>query len=115
MASLQDLDRAYQNFFRRVKHGEKPGYPQFKSKHNSRQSYKSNCVGTNIKVFDKAIQLSKLGKVRCRISKQVCGRILSATVTRAPSGKYFVSLCCMERNKRFGCPKLDLPSVRNIP
>lgn len=95
-ASLQDLDRAYQNFFRRVKHGEKPGYPQFKSKHNSRQSYKSKCVGTNIKVFDKAIQLPKLGKVRCRISKQVCGRILSATVTRAPSGKYFVSLCCTD-------------------
>ena len=95
-ASLQDLDRAYQNFFRRVKHGEKPGYPRFKSKHDSRQSYKSKCVGTTIKVFDKAIQLPKLGKVRCRISKQVCGRILSATVTRASSGKYFVSLCCTD-------------------
>ena len=95
-SSLRDLDTAYQNFFRRVKRGEKPGYPRFKSKHNHRQSYKSQCVGTNIKVLDKTIQLPKLGKVKCRISKEVKGRILSATVSRNPSGKYFVSLCCTD-------------------
>jgi len=33
-ASLQSLDTAYQNFFRRVKQGQKPGYPRFKSKHD---------------------------------------------------------------------------------
>jgi len=27
---LTRLDRAFQAFFRRVKHGEKPGYPRFK-------------------------------------------------------------------------------------
>ena len=95
-ASIQDLDTAYQNFFRRVKRGEKPGFPRFKSKHNSRQSYRSKCVGASIKVFDAAIQLPKLGKVKCRVSRQVCGRILSATVSRSPSGKYFVSLCCTD-------------------
>ena len=96
-SSVRDLDTAYQNFFRKVKHGEKPGYPKFKSKHDRHQSYKSKCVGTNIKVLDdKHIQLPKLGAVRCAISKQVHGRILSATVSRAPSGKYFVSLCCTE-------------------
>lgn len=95
-AVLRDLDFAFQNFFRRVKQGEKPGYPRFKSKHDRRQSYKSKCVGTNIKVLDKAVQLPKLGKVKCRISKEVKGRILSATVSRNPSGKYFVSLCCTD-------------------
>lgn len=54
-ATLQDLDTAFQNFFRRVKKGEKPGYPRFKSKHDRRQSYKSKCVGTNIKFFEKAV------------------------------------------------------------
>lgn len=95
-ATLQSLDSAYQNFFRRVKNGEKPGYPRFKSKHNCRQSYKSKCVGANIKVLDKAVQLPKLGLVKCRISKEVKGRILSATVSRNPSGKYFVALCCTD-------------------
>ena len=95
-ASLQTLDAAYQNFFRRVKQGEKPGYPRFKSKHDHRQSYKSKCVGTNIKVLDKAVHLPKLGLVKCRVSKEVKGRILSATVSRNSSGKYFVALCCTD-------------------
>ena len=95
-SSLRDLDTAYQNFFRRVKKGEKPGYPHFKSKHDRHQSYKSKCVGTNIKVLDKAIQLPKLGKVKCQLSKEVQGRILSATVSKNPAGKYFVALCCTD-------------------
>ena len=70
-SSLRDLDMAYQNFFLRVKNGEKPGYPRFKSKHDHRQSYKSKCVGTNIKVLDKAVQLPKLGLVKCRVSKEI--------------------------------------------
>ena len=95
-SSVQTLDVAYQNFFRRVKGGEKPGYPKFKSKKNLRRSYKSKCVGTNIKVLDKAVQLPKLGLVKCRVSKEVKGRILSATVSQNPSGKYFVALCCTD-------------------
>ena len=95
-ATLQNLDTAFQNFFRRVKQGEKPGYPRFKSKHDRRQSYKSKCVGTNIKVLEQAVQLPKLGHVKCRVSKEVKGRILSATISRSPSGKYFVVLCCTD-------------------
>ena len=95
-ASLQALDTAYQNFFRRVKQGEKPGYPRFKSKRDHRKSYKSKRVGANIKVLEKAVQLPKLGLVKCRVSKEVNGRILSATVSQNPSGKYFVSLCCTD-------------------
>ena len=95
-SSLRDLDTAYQNFFRRVKAGKEPGYPKFKSKHNYHQSYKSKCVGSTIKVLDKAVQLPKLGKVKCRISRPVEGRILSATVSRSASGKYFVALCCTD-------------------
>lgn len=95
-AAIQDLDAAFQRFFRRVKRGEKPGYPRFKSRKDRRQSYKSKCVGTNIKVLGKAVQLPKLGLVKCRVSKEVRGRILSATVSQSPSGKYFVALCCTD-------------------
>lgn len=91
--AIKQLDQAYQNFFRRVKAGEKPGYPKFKKKHTHRKSYHTN---GGIKVFEKAIQLPKLGKVKCRVSKEVQGRILSATVSQNPSGKYFVSLCCTD-------------------
>ena len=96
-SSLRDLDTAFQNFFRGVKQGKRIGYPKFKSKRDNHKSYKSKCVGMNIRVLDnKHIRLPKLGSVRCAVSKRVCGRILSATVSQSPSGKYFVSLCCTD-------------------
>lgn len=42
------------------------------------------------------MQFPKLGLVKCRVSKDVKGRILSATVSQNPSGKYFVALCCTD-------------------
>lgn len=95
-ASLYDLDIAYQNFFRRIKQGRKSGYPRFKNKHDHRRSYKSKYANDNIKVLEKGVQLPKLGEVECRVSKPVKGRILSATISQNPSGKYFVSLCCTD-------------------
>ena len=101
--SLRNLDKAFQNFFRRVKSKEKPGYPKFKSKKNRYKSYRT----TQSKVLDNKIQLPKLGLVKCKITRKVKGRILSATVSQNPSGKYFVSLCCtdvdVESLPRTGC------------
>ena len=95
-SSIRDLDTAYQNFFRRVKQGGALGYPNFKSKRNRQLSYRSTCTNGNIKIFDSSIQLPKLSHVECRMSRPVRGRILLATVSQNPSGKYFVSLCCTE-------------------
>ena len=91
--SLKDLDTAYKNFFRSVKSGGKTGFPRFKSKRNRRKSYKTN---SNIAISNGYVRLPKLGLVKCRISKEVRGRILSATVSQNPSGKYFVALCCTD-------------------
>ena len=95
-SSLRDLDVAFQNFFRGVKQGRHIGYPQFKSKRDRRRSYKSKRVGENIAIVRNKVKLPKLGLVKCRVSKEVNGRILSATVSQNPSGKYFVSLCCTD-------------------
>lgn len=95
-SSLRDLCDAFRNFFRRVRQGEQPGYPRFKSKRDHRKSYKSKNNGNTIVVCDGKIKLPKLGLVKCRVSREVRGRILSATVSQNPSGKYFVSLCCSD-------------------
>ena len=95
--ALRDLDGAFMAFFRNVKQGcVHPGYPRFKTKRDTRQSYRSknHIVRQSIEVRGKKIKLPKLGLVECRVSKQIEGRILSATVIQAPSGKYFVSVCC---------------------
>lgn len=93
-SALWNLENAYKHFFRRVKTGDVPGYPKFKSKHQHKQSYKSKNTGKNIKLSDNSIQLPKLGRVKCRVSKTIHDKILSATVSRSASGKYYVTLCC---------------------
>ncbi|EJF06145.1 transposase, partial [Thiovulum sp. ES] len=40
--SVLNLDKAYKNFFRQVKNGEKAGFPKFKSRHNTKQSYQTS-------------------------------------------------------------------------
>jgi putative transposase len=88
--SLKDLDKAYQNFFK------SNGFPKFKSKHNHRQSYRTTYTNNNIDVLDNRIKLPKLGCVKFAKSKEIQGRILNATVSKNPSGKYFVSICCTD-------------------
>ena len=94
---LKNLDAAFQNFFRRVKQGVKPsGYPKFKKKHDNHKSYATNNNKTTIAVIAGKVKLPKLGYVEAAISRPISGRILSATVSQTPSGKYFVSILCAD-------------------
>ncbi|PCR85250.1 transposase [Fusobacterium nucleatum] len=88
--SLKDLDKAYKNFF------SGKGYPKFKSKKDNRKSYRTNYTNNNIEFLDKWIKVPKLGKLKIRDKIKPQGRILSATITQAPSGKYYISLCCTD-------------------
>lgn len=97
-SSLIDLDTAYQKFFK-----EHSGFPKFKSKKTHKFSYKSKCVNGNIQYCGKYIKLPKLGKVKTKNKLIPSGRILNATVSQDPSGKYYVSLFCTDVN----IPMLD--------
>ena len=92
-SSLRDLDMAYQKFFK-----EHTGFPKFKSKKTHRFSYKSKCVNGNIQYCEKYIKLPKLGMVKTKNKLMPQGRILNATISQEPSGKYYVSLCCTDVN-----------------
>ena len=95
-SALQDLEDAYKGFFRRVKKGEAPGFPRFKSKKYMRKSYRSKRVGQNIAFDGYRVKLPKLGWVEAKGYTAIKGRILNATIGQSPGGKYFVSLCCTE-------------------
>lgn len=84
--ALRDLDRGFRNFFEK-----RAGHPQFKSKHNNRQSYRTVNQDDNIRIVGKYIKLPKLGYVKIRQSMEV-GHINNVTVERTPTGKYFVVL-----------------------
>ena len=91
--ALKNLDTAYKNFFNR----QKAGFPKFKSKKNRYKSYKTNMTNNNIVFLGNKIKLPKIGKIKIRDKYcQIEGRILSATVSQTPSGKYYVALCCTD-------------------
>lgn len=84
--SLRDLDRGFKNFF-----DKKAKHPQFKSKHNNHQSYRTINQGDNIRVVGKYLKLPKLGYVKIKQSMEV-GHINNVTIEKTPTGKYFVVL-----------------------
>ena len=86
-SSLRFLDDSFKRFFSRQN-----DYPRFKSRKNPVQSYTSKFTNNNIAVEDSFLKLPKLGLVRFAKSREVDGRIISATVSRKPSGKFFVSI-----------------------
>ena len=95
-AALSDLDRAYGNFFRRLRAKEKPGFPKFKSKKdNPRFRFSSRCP-----VALDRIRLPKIGWVRLKekgyipISGTIGIKQLSTTVKGTGSGRWFVNVQC---------------------
>lgn len=85
--ALRNLSDAYNRFFKKQNDA-----PKFKSKNNPVQSYQTNYTNGNIEMVDNRIKLPKLGLVKFAKSREVEGRILNATITRKPSGKYFISV-----------------------
>lgn len=80
--TLRQLDNTYKMFFKKVCR-----YPKFKSKKNPKDSYKS----MKVKISGNQIVIPKVGKVDYANSRGINGRILSATISRTPTNKYFVS------------------------
>lgn len=89
---LRRVDRSYQNFFRRVKDGEKPGSPRFKG----RGWYDSFCYpqyGNGAKFKDGRLFLSKIGHVRVIKDRPLKGKPKTATVIRKADGWYAAIVC----------------------
>ena len=55
--SLQHLDIAFQNFFKRPK----TGFPRFKSRKRNKNSYSTSCCNNNIRIVDGHLKLPKTG------------------------------------------------------
>lgn len=89
--SLRNLDAAYQKFFK-----EHSGFPKFKSKHDNKRSYRTTFTNNNIEFKKRYIKLPKLGLVKLRDKQIPKGKILNATISQVPSGKYYCSICCTD-------------------
>ena len=84
--ATRNLNNAYEKFFR----GEAK-FPKFKKKKKSKNSFTVNYVNANIKVWRNKVQLPKLGWVKAKTHRPLEGRIISATVSKSATGKYYLS------------------------
>lgn len=88
---LERLDKAYKNFFRRVKKGEKPGFPRFKNSN----SYNSFTLKQTGYVLDgRYLYIKNIGKFKLFLSRPIEGDIKTITIRRMPTGKWFVAFSC---------------------
>lgn len=92
-----NLQAAYNNFFTRPE----VGFPKFKSKKNHYYSYTTNNQKGSVSISDRYIKLPKIGLVRVKKHRDFEGIIKSVTVSKTPSGKYYVSVLvnCEEQAK----------------
>jgi putative transposase len=91
--SVRDAHRAYQNFFdshagRRK--GRKVGRPRFKSRKDSRQSFRLTRNGFSVRPNGR-LYLAKVGEVRVRWSRALPSEPSSVTIIREPDGHYYAS------------------------
>ena len=86
--ALRCLDVSYSNFFKK-----KTKFPRFKSK-RTKNSFTALQRTT---LVDNRLFIPKFKEgIKCRVHREVKGKIGKVTITKTPSGKYFASVCTEE-------------------
>ena len=88
-AAVENLGKAYDRYYKHI-----GGKPKFKSKKNDTRSYTTKMVRENIKLNKNTIVLPKIGEVKINLHRPVEGTIKRVIISKTPTGKYFVSICC---------------------
>lgn len=87
--ALRNLDKAYANFFRKVKKGEIPGFPKKKKRNKGLGSFR--LMGT-IKISSNVIQLPRIGRVRLKEKNRLPVEVKVSSITCSEkAGHWFVS------------------------
>jgi putative transposase len=93
---LQDVihrvDRSFQNFFRRLRTGEKPGYPRFKGR-GWYDSFTYRQWGNGVKLKEGRLFLSPIGSLRLHKDRPLHGKPKTCTLIRRADGWYACIVC----------------------
>jgi putative transposase len=84
-----DVDKAFQAFFGRLKAGETPGYPRFKG-YRYFDSFGFKQYGTGIKIDGRRLKIFGVGRVHIFWHRPVEGKIKTVRIRRI-AGKWYVS------------------------
>jgi len=88
---VERVNKAFQNFFRRVKQGQKPGYPRFKS-FNHYHSFTLKQAGW--KLTNNQLKIKKIGDFKIVLHRPIEGDIKTITIKKTLTGKWFVLFSC---------------------
>ena len=94
---VDDLDKAFQAFFRRVRAGEKPGYPRFKSS-NRFDSFGLKAYGNGYRIDGRRLRLKGIGRVRVRWHREIEGKIKTVRIRRQAGEWYACFVCEVDEN-----------------
>ena len=95
---LRRLDKAFKAFFRRVKAGEKPGYPRFKGK-GRYDSITFPSYGDGCKLKGNRLYVQHVGQIKIKLHREIAGRIKTVTVRRQ-ADLWFVTFSCEVESHR---------------
>jgi putative transposase len=107
--TLQDviarLDKAYSNFFRRIKANDtKAGFPRFRGK----DRYDSFTLkNTGWSLDGKYLIIKKIGRLKLRLSRNIEGNIKTITICKQ-SNKWYACFSCED------VPERNLPELNNL-
>ena len=95
---IERVDKAFQGFFRRVKAGQKAGYPRFKGqgRYDSFTFPQAGTTGVKLQEGGKRVLLHGIGSVKCKFHRPLEGRLKTATVKREGEHWYIVFSCEVE-------------------
>jgi len=85
---LRRVDKTFKAFFRRVKAGDKAGYPRFKSRRRF-DSYTFPSYGDGCRLTGARLYLQGIGHVKVKLHRPIIGGIKTVTVKRQ-AGKWYV-------------------------
>jgi putative transposase len=91
--TLQRLDRAFKDFFRRCKRGEQPGYPRFKSRSRFNSLQWEDTKSWKLKTEAHRLYLQGIGDVKVHLHREVKGTPKAITVKRE-GRRWLVSIRC---------------------
>lgn len=89
---LHRVDLAFQAFFRRVKKGEKPGYPRFKSADRYDSLTWPQDMGFRL-VGTRRLKVSGIGEIKIKLHRPVEGKPKTLTIKREAGHWYAIFSC----------------------
>lgn len=85
------VDLAFQAFFRRIKAGEKPGYPRFRG-YGRYDSF--TYPQTGFELTKEGLKLSKIGTIKIILHRPICGNIKTLNIRRDAVGNWYANFSC---------------------